>query len=203
MRIAIDLNDVIRDYTNNFGKYFKKGIDHSFDIEELDVYTNDFATLFPFKKTDDYNHFVYEDYSFELFGACPPVEKNLPVKFNNWINKTLGNIDTEEENNIIIVSPMENELTIQSTYYFLSKIGCRVREVYLPKDSNTVWNKCDVLITANPLFIETKPKDKQIVKIKTTYNEELKGDYEFDSFIEFMGDENNILKVIKNGKEKK
>lgn len=98
---------------------------------------------------------------------------------------------------------MENELTIQSTYYFLSKIGCRVREVYLPKDSNTVWNKCDVLITANPLFIETKPKDKQIVKIKTTYNEELKGDYEFDSFIEFMGDENNILKVIKNGKEKK
>ena len=34
MVIAIDLNDVIRDYSRNFVKYFKKGINHSFNEDD-------------------------------------------------------------------------------------------------------------------------------------------------------------------------
>ena len=31
MKIAIDLNDVVRDFSNNFVKYYIEGYDHKFD----------------------------------------------------------------------------------------------------------------------------------------------------------------------------
>lgn len=66
MKLAIDLNDVIRDYSRNFVKYFKKGINHAFDEETIEFYTNDMEVLLPFSSKEQYRRFVYEDYPFEL-----------------------------------------------------------------------------------------------------------------------------------------
>ena len=38
MKIGIDLNDVVRDYSRNFIKYFKKGINSSFDENNVDFW---------------------------------------------------------------------------------------------------------------------------------------------------------------------
>ena len=130
MKLAIDLNDVIRDYSRNFVKYFKKGINHAFDEDDVEFYTNDMKILLPFKSEEQYRRFVYEDYPFELYGKCPAVEKNLPRDLNEWIEFTLPDEDVE----VMFVSPMECDLTIQSTFSFLAKIGSRVREVYFPVD---------------------------------------------------------------------
>ena len=35
MKIAIDLNDVLRAYTAQIASYYKKNIDRSFDIDEV------------------------------------------------------------------------------------------------------------------------------------------------------------------------
>lgn len=191
MRIAIDLNDVIRDYSRNFVKYFKKGINHSFNEDEITFYTNDMGVLLPFTSKEQYRRFVYEDYPFELYSKCPVVDKNLARDLNEWIEFTLPDDDIDT----IFVSPMECDLTIQSTYSFLAKIGSRVREVYFPIDSSTVWDKCDVLITANPRFFTNKKEGKKIIKINKDYNKDCVADLTYNSLLEVIQDEKFVTKI--------
>lgn len=191
MKLAIDLNDVIRDYSRNFVKYFKKGINHAFDEDGVEFYTNDMSILLPFSSNEQYRRFVYEDYPFELYGKCPTVEQNLARDLNEWIEFTLPDDDIE----VMFVSPMECDLTIQSTYSFLAKIGSRVREVYFPIDSATVWDKCDALITANPRFFATKHDDKKIIKVNKDYNKECLADMEYDSLVDIMKDSKFVEKL--------
>lgn len=191
MKIAIDLNDVVRDYSRNFVKYFKKGINHAFNEEEVEFYTNEMRILLPFQSDEQYRRFVYEDYAFELYSKCPPVDKNLPRDLNEWVEFDLLDEDIE----VMFVSPMECDLTIQSTYSFLAKIGSRVREVFFPIDSSTVWDKCDVLITANPRFFNTKKDEKKIIKINKEYNKECISDLDYDSLYDLINDKDFVTKI--------
>ena len=199
MRIAIDLNDVIRDYTNAFIKNYKKAFPNVPDVDEIEITSPNFFDIFPFTNEHAYHQFIYEDYPLEIYGHADAMEKDLPARFNDWMFKTLRNIDVDDVIDVAFVSPMEYELSIQSTYFFLSKIGSRVREVIFPKDSFSIWNNCDVLITANPKLINSKPdceNQKTCIKISTTYNQEDIADYTYDSLMEFIGDENNILNLL-------
>ena len=191
MKLAIDLNDVIRDYSRNFVKYFKKGINHAFDEENVEFYTNNMEILLPFSSNEQYRRFVYEDYPFELYGKCPIVDKNLGRDLNEWLEFELPDEDIE----VMFVSPMECDLTIQSTYSFLAKIGSRAREVYFPIDSATVWDKCDVLITANPRFFTSKKDGKKIVKINKEYNKECVADFDYDSLLDIIQDKTFVNKL--------
>lgn len=191
MKIAIDLNDVIRDYSRNFVKYFKKGINHSFNENDIEFYTNNMRELLPFTSDEQYRRFVYEDYPFELYSKCPVVDKNLGRDLNEWIE-----FDLMDENiEVIFISPMESDLTIQSSYSFLAKIGSRVREVYFPIDSSIVWDKCDVLITADPRFFLNKKENKKIVKINKEYNKEYNTNLEYDSLSDIINDKEFINKI--------
>lgn len=194
MKLAIDLNDVIRDYSRNFVKYFKKGINHAFDEESVDFYTNDMEILLPFTSSEQYRRFVYEDYPFELYSKCPIVDRNLGRDLNEWVEFELS----DEDIDVMIVSPMECDLTIQSTYSFLAKIGSRIREVYFPIDSATVWDKCDALISANPRFFNNKKDGKKIIKINKDYNKECIADFNYNSLLEVIQDKTFVSK-IKNG----
>lgn len=205
MTIAIDINDVIRDYTRQFIKYYQKVIDPSFEIEYDDVDDFEFMNVFPFKDENgdndimEYYKFKYEDCAFELFGRSDVMERRLPTDFNLWTQNTLKNFEEDKIPNVIIVSPFEMNLSIQSTLAFLSRIGVRIREYYFPTDSQTIWNKCDILITANPKLIENKPENKIAVKINTPYNKETQSDYTFDSLCDVINDENKtILNLIEN-----
>lgn len=197
MKIAVDLNDVLRDYTANFGEYFKKGYNQDINLDELEITTNDLSQVFPFKSRYDYEHFVYEDFAWELFAKCPSCDRGLGAAFSNWITKTITNIDVNEEIEVIIVSPMEYGITIPATYWFISKLGCRAREIYLPTDSTTIWDKCDVLITANPNLLSEKPEGKKSVKIKTDYNIDCEADFEYNNMLEFLREDGNTEKLTK------
>ena len=67
MKIAIDLNDVVRDFSNNFLKYYCEGYDHTFNPNGFEFWTNDMKTLFPFKNDRAYHRFIYDDFAFELY----------------------------------------------------------------------------------------------------------------------------------------
>ena len=198
MKIAIDLNDVIRAYTRNFAEVYKKEYNRGFDEATINITTNDLSKVFPFDSEAEYKRFVYQDYPYEIFGKCDTVNKMTAVHLNSWLDM-LKNYEETENTEVIIVSPMEYGLTIQSTYFFLSKIGCRVRECYFPTDSLTIWDKCDVLITANPKLIKNKPENKNVVKIEADYNKELTVDDAFSDVCEFFSDINNTLKYSQNG----
>ena len=194
MKIAIDLNDVVRDFTYNFILYYVKGYNHQFDVDELTEWTNDMQILLPFKTPRAYEKFVYEDYSFELFGKCPTCTKKLTEQLNEWTEQTLKDIDTDEPIDVMFVSPMEYGASIGNTYFFVSKLGTKVREVYLPSDSRTIWDRCDVLITANPDLLSNKPEGKVTIKINKDYNKDSAADYSYETLSMFLTDE----KIIEN-----
>ena len=196
MRIAIDINDVVRDFSNNFVRYYLEGYNREFDLSDFEFWTNDYTALFPFKSKQSYNNFVYNDYAFELFGKCGTCYRGLEQELNTWTEQTIKDIDTEEPIDIIFVSPMEYGLSIGNTYFFLSKLGTKVREVYLPIDSQTIWDTCDVLITANPNLLNMKPEGKVSIKIKTEYNNDSEANYSFNNLSSFISNPENTEKIL-------
>ena len=200
MKIAIDLNDVVRDFTYNFLMYYVKGYNHQYNPEEFNETTNDMELALPFKTTRAYEKFVYEDYPFELFGKCPTCTKKLTEQLNEWTEQTLKDVDTDEPIEVMFVSTMEYGASIGNTYFFLSKLGTKIREVYLPSDSSTIWDKCDVLITANPTLLSTKPDGKTTIKIVKEYNKDCEADYHYETLSLFLTDEEIIEKLLENAK---
>ena len=77
-----------------------------------------------------------------------------------------------------------------------SKIGTKIREVYFPTDSITIWDKCDILFTANPDLLESKPEGKISVKIKTEYNKDVQADYSFKDLSTFLANNENTEKLL-------
>ena len=203
MRIAIDLNDVVRDFSNNFIRYYIEGYNHEFDLADFEFWSNDMTAVFPFKSKASYNNFVYNDYAFELYGKCGVCTRNLDTELNTWTEQTIKDIDTDEPIEIIFVSPMEYGNSIGNTFFFLSKMGTKVREVYFPIDSLTIWDKCDVLITANPMLLDNKPEGKISIKINFDYNKESKGDYTYKDLSSFITNPDNIIKLIEDVSKKK
>ena len=201
MKIAIDINDVLRDFTTQFKNYYIKGIDPSFEIEDKDINSFDLSEVFPFKDKNAYYMFRYIDYAFELYGRAEAMDKMLPYRFNDWTQKTLRNLDKENIPEIMLVSPFEIGKSIQSTYSFLSKISSSVREVYFPIDSYTICDRCDILITANPNLIENVPEGKIVIKIDTPYNKSVECKYSFKSLMDVITDENETVIKILTGEE--
>lgn len=199
LRIAIDVNDVLRDYTRQFADIYKKFINPSFDIAYDDINDFDFLKIFPFLDTEGnsdrikYNKFKYEDYSFEIYGRAEAMDRMLPADFNLWTQNTMRNFDDDILPEIIIFSPFEMNLSIQSTLSFLARFGIRVRQIEFPLDSVKMWDKCDIMITTNPHLLEAKPEDKISIKIKAPYNKDSKGTYEFNSMMDVIHDENNTI----------
>lgn len=199
MKIAIDINDVLRDYTRQFANMYKKVVDPSFDIKYEDIDDFNFLNIFPFydenKNIDNllYNRFKYEDCAFEIYGRAEAMDRMLPADFNLWTQNTMRNFDDDKLPEIILFSPFEMNLSIQSTLSFLARFGVRTRDISFPLDSTKMWDKCDVMITANPNLLECKPEGKISFKVNAPYNTEAKGDYEFNSMMDIIHDENNTL----------
>ena len=198
MKIAIDLNDVVRDFSNNFVRYYIEGYDHEFDLSNFEFWNYDPQVVFPFKSKQSYYNFVYNDFAFELYGKCGLCTKNISSELNDWTEKTLKEMDTDEDIEVMFVSPFEYGLSIGNTYFFISKIGSKIREVYMPIDSATIWDKCDVLITANPKLLESKPEGKISIKIKADYNEETEADYTYKDLSTFVTNPENVEKILSN-----
>lgn len=196
MKIAIDINDVLRDYTRQFKLQYQKFIDPYFDIEDEDITTLNFSEVFPFDSEEDYKKFKYIDNAYEIFARAEAVDKMLPYKFNDWVQNTMRDFDDEDIPEIMLVSPFEANLSIQATLLFLSTFGARVREIYFPVDSQTVWDKCDILITANPIYFENIPEGKTVIKINTTYNKDCETEYSFNSMMDLVNDEEEIIRKI-------
>lgn len=205
MRIAIDINDVLRDYTRQFANMYKKIIDNSFDIAYEDIDDFNFLNIFPFLDENGnadtmlFNKFKYEDCSFEIYGRAEAMDRMLPADFNLWTQNTMRNFDEEKLPEIILFSPFEMNLSIQSTLSFLARFGIRIREIHFPIDSVKMWDKCDIMITANPNLLNAKPENKISFKVNAPYNKDAKGDYEFDSMLDIIHDENNtIINLVEN-----
>lgn len=195
IKIGIELNGVIRNVNKQILKYYQKDVDPSIDLDEIDE-KDDVFKYAKFDSNKSKNEFIYIDYPYEIFGCAKTIDKDLPVEINNWMVEMTNRED--EEFMIVYYSLNEEYLTIQSSYFFLSKIGTRVREVFFPRDINEIWNRCDVVITANDDVLKAKPSDKKSVKIINTVNKDsdVKGDFEYDSMSSVIKDNNFLDNIV-------
>ena len=198
LTIGVELNHVVRNINKQLLKYYQKEFDPSMDIDELDDRVDVIKKYMSFKSKKEKNDFIYIDYPYEIFGCANTVEKKLAVKITNWLTD-ISNIE-EEDIRIVFYSLNEEALTIQSTFFFLSKIGTRVRKIFFPKKVSEIWDECDVVITANPEVLEENiPQGKKAILINREFNSDVKEKafLNYDNLSEIIED-NNFFKNFIN-----
>lgn len=205
MTICIDINEVLRDYLRAFTKQYNKVVDPYFDIEYDGINDFNLMNVFPFLDEDGnqnpsaFNSFRFEDCAFEIYSRADLMERDLAAHLNLWINGTLRNFDEDKNPTVILFSPFEMNLSIPSTLGFLARIGMRFRHIEFPIDSTKMWDKADIMITANPKLLELTPEGKYSFKVNAPYNKDAKGTFEFDSLVEIIKDENKTIEKIIEG----
>jgi hypothetical protein len=190
IRIGIELNDVVRNINKQILKYYKKDIDPSLDLDEVDE-KDDVFKYAKFDSNKSRNEFIYIDYPYEIFGCAKTMTKDLQVEMNNWLNELTNYEDDNVE--IYFYGLNEESLTIQSSYFFLSKIGTRVRKVIFPRDLNDLTKDTDVIVTANKKVVDFLDGKKGIysILINNNINSECKdkANANYDSLSDVIKDE--------------
>jgi hypothetical protein len=138
---------------------------------------------------------MYSNYAFELYGKCGTCGRNLTQELNHWSEVTVKEADTPFDIELMFVSSKEYGLSICNSYYFISKLGTKIREVYFPTNSAEIWDKCDVLITADPNLLDIKPNGKISIKISTDYNKNCNADFTYNNLVSFMSTPENLIKL--------
>jgi hypothetical protein len=190
IRIGIELNDVVRNINKQILKYYQKDIDPSLDLDEVDE-KDDVFKYAKFDSNKSKNEFIYIDYPYEIFGCAKTMTKDLQVEMNNWLNELTNYEDDNVE--IYFYGLNEESLTIQSSYFFLSKIGTRVRKVIFPRDLNDLTKDTDVIVTANKKVVDFLDGKKGIysILINNNINSECKDktNANYDSLSDVIKDE--------------
>ena len=189
-KVGITINEVLRDFVGQFAYTYDKYVGKT-DIKENQVDTFDLINHFKFDSVDDLNKFLYIEASLEIFGHADQLHDNVMKHFNLF----LTDIKDEEEHEIELIS-REVQKAIPSTLFFLSKLACQAEKIRFVQNHADKWDGVDILITANPTALEAKPKDKISVKINSSYNKDIKADYELDSIIDFFKDESLRERIL-------
>jgi hypothetical protein len=190
MIIGKSLNEVLRDQNGQFIYTYEKYIQKT-DIKESEVTSTNFMDFFPFDSIDEYNKFMYLEAPLEIFGHADLVSDGIMTHLNNFIMDTKD--DGEHE---IVITSKEVNRSIPATFFFLSKTGCRIENINFVQDAADEWKNVDILITANPDALKNKPNGKISVKVKAPYNQNIIGDYEIDTILDFIKDENLRYKIL-------
>lgn len=192
LTIGISINEVIRDFLSQFVYTYTKYIGES-SVVEGDITSFNLLDHFKFNSLSDLNQFLYLEAPLEIFGHADQMSDGLMTHFNEF----LSDIKDDEEHEIILVSKEANK-SIPSTFFFLSKTGCRIEKINFVQESAKEWDGIDVLITANPDALKNKPSGKISVKVKSSYNSDAPSDYEINSILEFIKDISLREKILNN-----
>ena len=219
-RIGIEVNGVLRDTIEKFKQVYEKQlidnqnefklqtykIDMSGNTEEetlpepfeYKIIDNTISSLdllkhFSFQNKEELYSFMYEEYTMELFGHAPSTEMTTFNMLNDLY------YELRDEYDLSIVSD-EIGRSKPATLFFLSKFGCLLEKVFFYSETtkNDMWNNVDILLTSNPTLLLEKPKDKIVVKFNTTYNKQIKSEYEISSLSEFKNTLEKILEHVSN-----
>jgi hypothetical protein len=176
MRIAIDVNGVLRDTITKIQQVYEKWYIENPHLPESG-YTYDIISPITsleisqhlkFQNEDEVYDFLYTEHCMEIFGHAPSVAMNTFVDFDEFYKTN------RDEHDILIISD-EIGRSKPATLFFLSKFGCQVERVvfYSKITIDKIWNEFDVLLTANPDLLLNHPQDKKVIKFETVYNQNI------------------------------
>lgn len=176
MRIAIDVNGVLRDTITKIQQVYEKWYienphlpesGYTYDIISP-ITSLDISQHLKFQNEDEVYDFLYTEHCMEIFGHAPSVAMNTFVDFDEFYKTN------RDEHDILIISD-EIGRSKPATLFFLSKFGCQVERVvfYSKITIDKIWNEFDVLLTANPDLLLNHPQDKKVIKFETVYNQNI------------------------------
>ena len=200
MRIAIDLNGVLRDTIGKITQvYDKHMINEVLEVDEsskifsnsgdtewelvetentnfdygysLPITSLNLREFFKFKDDNEYYSFMYEEFPMQIFGHAGSTEMSSFNDLNDFY------ISNRDKFRISIVSD-EIGKSKPATLFFLSKFGCLIEELKFFNETtkNLMWDEIDILLTANPDLLLNKPDNKIVIKFETEYNKNIQTD---------------------------
>lgn len=197
MKIAFDLNGVVRDiflkteqiYTKFYLEDIEEEISSEYDeskdewVEKNDSSSFEYGMNLPvksmnlidhfkFESQDELYNFFYVDFPMQIFGHSPSVSANTFNILNDLYTKL------RDDNEVYIISD-EMGKSKPATLFFLSKYGSLIENIKFYSNTTILntFDEFDVIITSNPNLLSLSNLNKKIIKVKTTYNEDLKSDY--------------------------
>jgi hypothetical protein len=208
MKIAIEVNGVLRDTIEKFKQVYEKhmidenldesyvlpsvyNIDESGNTESIEaeekfeykslseVSSLDLSNHFSFKSKEEYFSFLYEEFPMHIFGHAPSTEMTTFNDFNDFY--TLF----REENEIVIISD-EMGKSKPATLFFLSKFGCLVENIifYNSVTKDKVLSSFDLIVTSSPDIIINYSDKLTIIKYESVYNKQVKSEITINSLKE-------------------
>jgi hypothetical protein len=217
--LGITINGVLRDFNFQFEKFYRKkfikneslvGMDDNFfaveeeetneeyeriknlerDLINLPIDTADLLNHFKFEDVESFNSFLFEDYTFPIFGAAPA----MPKSFDTLLK--IQQISEASKYFEVVLISTEKSQAISSTLHFLAKNGARIKNIKFVDNYSDVWKYCDIVLSETPEVFETKTEGKTSVKLETLYNMYSQADYSIKNLSDFV--EIEFLKGIFN-----
>ena len=214
MKIAIDLNGVIRDiFTKTeqvYTKFYLDDVEGDEEVNEYDESTEEWVKKekeedpfeyglnlpvtsmnlidhFKFKDHDELYNFFYIDFPMNIFGHSPSISGNTFSILNDIY------VNYRDNNEITIISD-EIGKSKPATLFFLSKYGCLVENIkfYSKVTLEHTFEQFDIIITSNPDILSIEKGDKKVIKYETTYNKGFNTDFTIKCLTEL----DKILKTI-------
>jgi len=197
MRIAIEINGVLRNTINKIEQTYQKYyIDKTDGIEDeifsygmsLPVTSLTLQDHFKFQDDDELFSFLYEEFPMEIFGHSQSSEYSTFTDLNELY------VNLRDNHELLIVSD-EIGRSKPASLFFLSKFGCLLEKVKFYSNStiNSMWDEIDVLLTSNPTLLLEHPSDKILIKFETEYNKEINTIHSITSIKEL---EDKLKKII-------
>ena len=190
MKIAIDVNGVLRDTIGKMEQVYQKFFIDDYVMEEgeekfeysleLPVTSENMMDHFKFQSKDSFYDFLFLDFPMNIFGHAGSTVPNTFATLNDIYQ------DLRNNQEIWIISE-EVQKSKPATLFFLSKYGCLIENYlfYSEVTFDRVWDNFDLVLTSNPKILSSKPSDKKTVKFLTTYNINSPSDYTIESLEEF------------------
>ena len=193
MRIGITINGVIRDFIGKFelvyDKYFPVGEEE--ETPKRNINTFNLLDHFNFTGgTNDLNKSMYVDAALEIFGHANEIKLNS-VEHLNQLHNYL-----EDMGHLPIIISKELNNSKPATFFFLSKLSSKINNITFIREYDQKWNHVDVLITANPIALKTKPPGKISIKIINEYNKNIESDYTIVDIKELLEDKKMLEKIL-------
>ena len=197
MRIAIEINGVLRNTINKIEQTYQKYyIDKTDGIEDeifsygmsLPVTSLTLQDHFKFQDDDELFSFLYEEFPMEIFGHSQSSEYSTFTDLNELY------VNLRDNHELLIVSD-EIGRSKPASLFFLSKFGCLLEKVKFYSNStiNSMWDEIDVLLTSNPTLLLEHPSDKILIKFETEYNKNIDTIHSITSIKEL---EDKLKKII-------
>jgi hypothetical protein len=197
MKIAIEINGVLRDTFEKFKQVYEKHMideysDESyvlpttFNIDESgnteteisdgkfeykivsEVTSLNLPEHFLFRSKEEYFSFMYEEFPMNIFGHAPSTEMTTFNDLNDFYN------EFRDEHEITIISD-EMGKSKPASLFFLSKFGCLVENIifYNSVTKDKVLSSFDLIVTSNPELIINYSNKVSVIKYNTLYNKQV------------------------------